>query len=72
MASKGYVRDLAVYELRRKTHQTQRGRAVWQIEDAGLLLLAYEACENAGVREKQLLAEYKAKNGNYPLANWRG
>jgi len=48
------------------------GRAVWQIEDAGSLLLAYEVCENAGVREKQLLAEYKAKNGNYPLANWRG
>lgn len=48
------------------------GRAIWQIEDAGLLLLAFEECENAEAREKQLLADYKAKNGNYPLANWRG
>ena len=48
------------------------GRAIWQIEDAGLLLLAYEECEDAETREKQLLADYKAKNGSYPLANWRG
>lgn len=48
------------------------GRAIWQIEDAGLLLLAFEECENAAVREKQLLADYKAKSGSYPLANWRG
>jgi hypothetical protein len=48
------------------------GRAVWQIEDAGLLLLAYEECEDASAREKQLLAEYKETNGTYPLANWRG
>lgn len=48
------------------------GRAVWQIEDAGLLLLAYEECEDARAREKQLLADYKAENGSYPLANWRG
>ena len=48
------------------------GRAIWQIEDAGLLLLAYEECEDARIREKQLLADYKAKNGSYPLANWRG
>ena len=47
------------------------GRAIWQIEDAGLLLLAYEECE-ARAREKQLLADYKAENGSYPLANWRG
>lgn len=47
------------------------GRAVWQIEDAGLLLLAYEECEDAEAQEKQLLADYKAKNGSYPLANWR-
>ena len=45
------------------------GRAIWQIEDAGLLLLAFEECEDAEVREKQLLADYKAKNGSYPLAN---
>ena len=48
------------------------GRAIWQIEDAGLLLLAYEECEDARAREKQLLADYKAENGCYPLANWRG
>ena len=48
------------------------GRAVWQISDCGLLLLAYEACENAGERERQLLQEYREKNGSYPLANWRG
>ena len=48
------------------------GRAIWQVEDAGLLLLAYEECEDARAREKQLLADYKAENGSYPLANWRG
>ena len=48
------------------------GRAIWQIEDAGLLLLAYEECEDGRIREKQLLADYKAENGCYPLANWRG
>ena len=48
------------------------GRAIWQIEDAGLLLLAYEECEDGRIREKQLLADYKAKNGSYPIANWRG
>ena len=48
------------------------GQAVWQISDCGLLLLAYEACENAGERERQLLQEYREKNGSYPLANWRG
>ena len=48
------------------------GRAVWQISDCGLLLLAYEACENPGERERQLLQEYREKNGSYPLANWRG
>lgn len=48
------------------------GRAIWQIEDAGLLLLAFEECEDARAREKQLLADYKAKNESYPLANWRG
>ena len=48
------------------------GRAIWQIKDAGLLLLAYEECEDARAREKQLLSDYKAENGSYPLANWRG
>lgn len=43
------------------------GRAVWQISDCGLLLLAYEACENPGERERQLLQEYREKNGSYPL-----
>lgn len=48
------------------------GRAIWQIEDTGLLLLAFEECKDARAREKQLLADYKTKNGSYPLANWRG
>lgn len=48
------------------------GRAIWQIENAELLLLTFEVCEDAEAREKQLLADYKAKNGSYPLANWRG
>ena len=48
------------------------GRAIWQIEGAEFLLLTFEECEDARVREKQLLADYKAKNGSYPLANWRG
>lgn len=48
------------------------GRAIWQVENAGLLLLAYETCENAESREKQLLQEYKMRNNTYPLANWRG
>lgn len=48
------------------------GRAIWQIKDAGLLLLTYEECEDAAAREKQLLADYKVRNGSYPLANWRG
>lgn len=48
------------------------GRAIWQIEHSGLLLLAYEICEHPEVREHQLLLEYQKKNGTYPLANWRG
>lgn len=48
------------------------GRAIWQISDCGLLLLAYEVCENAGERERQLLQEYRENNDSYPLANWRG
>ena len=48
------------------------GRAIWQIEHFGFLLVAYEVCENAEYREKQLLQEYKMRNGTYPLANWRG
>jgi len=47
------------------------GRAIWQVEDAGLLLLAYETCDNASARERQLIDAYKEKNGCFPLANWR-
>ena len=47
------------------------GRAIWQIEDAHLLLLAYETCDNASARERQLINAYKEKNGCLPLANWR-
>ena len=48
------------------------GRAVWQIEDSGLLLLAYEICPDPGGQERQLLRDYREQNGAYPLANWRG
>lgn len=48
------------------------GRAIWQIENYPLLLLSYEPCEDCEQREHQLLADYKRRNGVYPLANWRG
>lgn len=48
------------------------GRAIWQIENFGLLLLEYEPCGNCEQREHELLRSYKEKNGCYPLANWRG
>lgn len=48
------------------------GRAIWQIENADFLLVAYEVCKQPGVQEHQLLREYRAQNGTYPLANWRG
>ena len=48
------------------------GRAVWQIEDFGLLLLAYETCPDPGAQERQLLRDYRIQSGTYPLANWRG
>ena len=48
------------------------GRAIWQIENYPLLLLAYEPCEDCEQQEHQLLADYKQQNGTYPLANWRG
>ncbi len=47
------------------------GRAIWQVEDAGLLLVIYETCDNAAALERQLLDEYKERNGCLPLANWR-
>lgn len=50
----------------------QGGRAIWQIENADQLLLAYEVCEHPGLREHQLLQAYRNKNHTYPLANWRG
>lgn len=50
----------------------QGGRAIWQIENAEHLLLAYEVCENPSLREGQLLQAYRKKNDTYPLANWRG
>lgn len=48
------------------------GRAIWQIENPGLLLLAYEVCAEPDTREHQLLREYRERNGSYPVANWRG
>lgn len=48
------------------------GRAIWQIENAGMLLLTYEVCSDCEAREHQLLRAYQAANGCYPLANWRG
>lgn len=48
------------------------GRAIWQIQNAGMLLLAYEPCSDCVAREHQLLHDYRTANGCYPLANWRG
>ncbi len=48
------------------------GRAIWQILHAEQLLLTYEICKDADKREHELLSEFKAKNGCYPLANWKG
>lgn len=48
------------------------GRAIWQIQNAGMLLLTYEPCPDCVEREHQLLHDYQAVNGCYPLANWRG
>lgn len=55
-----------------KTANHKGGRAIWQIENYPLLLLAYEPCEDCEQREHQLLADYEKRNGVYPLANWRG
>lgn len=48
------------------------GRAIWQIENAEFLLVAYETCEHPSIQEHQLLQCYRKQNGTYPLANWRG
>lgn len=48
------------------------GRAIWQIQNAGMLLLTYEPCSDCAAREHQLLHDYHAANDCYPLANWRG
>lgn len=48
------------------------GRAIWQIPNAGMLLLTYEPCLDCVAREHQLLHDYRTANGCYPLANWRG
>ena len=56
--AKGAALDIA--------HGTSFFKQVW-VRSGG-----YEECEDARAREKQLLADYKAENGSYPLANWRG
>lgn len=48
------------------------GRAIWQIQNFGMLLLTYEPCSDCVRREHQLLHDYRTRNGHYPLANWRG
>ena len=48
------------------------GRAIWQIQDFGMLMLTYEPCSSSAAREHQLLHDYRTINGCYPLANWRG
>ena len=47
------------------------GRAIWQVEDAGMLLLTYETCDNASEKERQMIEAYKEKNNCFPVANWR-
>lgn len=54
-----------------KNNIHQGGRAIWQIDEPGLLLLGYEVCPQADIKERQLLQEYKDQNHSYPLANWR-
>lgn len=48
------------------------GRAIWQIENFGLLLLEYEPCIDCETQEHFLLNRYRQENKTYPLANWRG
>jgi len=48
------------------------GRAIWQMEHAGQLLVEYECCENCAEREHQLLKLFREKNGAYPVANHKG
>ena len=55
-----------------KSRNHQGGRAIWQVEQAGLLLLAYQVCQQPGQMEKQLLQAFRNRHATYPLANWRG
>ena len=49
------------------------GRAIWQIENYGTLLIEYYSCKNCEQKEHSLLREYWTGNHQtYPLANWRG
>lgn len=48
------------------------GRAIFQIAEFENLLCEFEACANCEEREHQLLREFHAKHGTYPVANWRG
>jgi hypothetical protein len=49
------------------------GRALWQLKDADLLIVAWKETpdEVSEVVEKRWLVEFKRKYGAYPLANWR-
>jgi len=46
------------------------GRAIWQLEDAGDLQIAWYACaEEPRTLERRLLAEFEARHGTLPFAN---
>ena len=47
------------------------GRAIWQIENCGALLLEFRPMPEHEKKESDFLIEYKRRNGCYPLANWR-
>ncbi len=59
---------------KKKTVNHKGGRAIWQIENYGSLLLTCEVCSDCETVEHDLLAAYKESNPEnvYPLANWRG
>jgi hypothetical protein len=48
------------------------GRAIWQLKDAQELLVCWKATgvNSPKAYETELLAQFKARYGSYPLANW--